>query len=152
MAKFLTNASGATWWPNFFLIQVTPPGGTVHGEQEKNFKLVIHGQKRKEPNGHSSGKWRKVTTTSTCLSQRATVWCDQRELPTVKPAKLKCSRDLLLDLAMQWNTNTSVVTQTSRIRERIIWISLLFQLISLFVPFPVETAILTCDSRLSSAS
>ena len=127
-------------------------GGTAHGEQERNSKLVIHGQKRKEPNGHSSGKWRKVTTTSTCLSQRATVWCDQRELPTVKPAKLKCSRDLLLDLAMQWNTNTSVVTQTSRIRERIIWISLLFQLISLFVPFPVETAILTCDSRLSSAS
>ena len=29
MAKFLTNASGATWWPNFFLIQVTPPGGWI---------------------------------------------------------------------------------------------------------------------------
>ena len=31
-------------------------GGTAHGEQERNFKLVIRGQKRKEPNGHSSGK------------------------------------------------------------------------------------------------
>ena len=31
-------------------------GGTAHGEQERNFKLVIHGQKRKEPNGHNSGK------------------------------------------------------------------------------------------------
>ena len=31
-------------------------GGTAHGEQERSFKLVIHGQKRKEPNGHSSGK------------------------------------------------------------------------------------------------
>ena len=30
-------------------------GGTAHGEQERNFKLVIRGQKRKEPNGHSSG-------------------------------------------------------------------------------------------------
>ena len=29
MAKFLTNASGVTWWPNFFLIQVTPPGGQI---------------------------------------------------------------------------------------------------------------------------
>ena len=29
MAKFLTNAIGATWWPNFFLIQVTPPGGWI---------------------------------------------------------------------------------------------------------------------------
>ena len=51
-------------------------GGTAHGEQERNFKLVIRGQKRKEPNGHSSGKWRKVTTTNTCLSQKATVWCE----------------------------------------------------------------------------
>ena len=29
VAKFLTNASGATWWPNFQLIQVAPPGGQI---------------------------------------------------------------------------------------------------------------------------
>jgi hypothetical protein len=32
----------------------TPPlysskGGTVHGEQERNFKLVIHGQRERSP-------------------------------------------------------------------------------------------------------
>ena len=27
VAKFLTNASGATWWPNFELIKVAHPGG-----------------------------------------------------------------------------------------------------------------------------
>ena len=48
-------------------------GGTAHGEQERNFKLVIRGQKRKEPNGHNSGKRREITTTITCLLQRATV-------------------------------------------------------------------------------
>ena len=26
-SKFLTNASGATWWPNFSIMQVMPPGG-----------------------------------------------------------------------------------------------------------------------------
>ena len=26
VVKFLINASGPTWWPNFLLIQVTPPG------------------------------------------------------------------------------------------------------------------------------
>ena len=25
--KFLTNASGATWWPNLLLMQVAPTGG-----------------------------------------------------------------------------------------------------------------------------
>ena len=29
VAKFLTNASGATWWPNFLLTQVAPPGGQI---------------------------------------------------------------------------------------------------------------------------
>ena len=92
------------------IIRTTAPplcsskGGTAHGEQERNSKLVIHGQKRKEPNGHSSGKWRKVTTTNTCLLQKATVWCDQMELPTVKPAKLKWTRGPLLYSAMKRNT------------------------------------------------
>ena len=27
MAKLVTNASSATWWPKLELIQVTPPGG-----------------------------------------------------------------------------------------------------------------------------
>ena len=27
VAKFSANTSGATWWPNFQLIQVAPPGG-----------------------------------------------------------------------------------------------------------------------------
>ena len=26
-SKFLTNASGATWWLNFSIMQVMPPGG-----------------------------------------------------------------------------------------------------------------------------
>ena len=56
----------------------TPPlysskGGAVHGEQERNFKLVIRAHKRKEPNGHNSGKVREITTTITCLMQRAPV-------------------------------------------------------------------------------
>ena len=29
VAKFLTNASGATWWPNFQLLQVAPPGDQI---------------------------------------------------------------------------------------------------------------------------
>ena len=29
MDKFSTNACGATWWPNFQLIQVVPPGGQL---------------------------------------------------------------------------------------------------------------------------
>ena len=28
-AKFLTNESGATWWPNFQLMHVVPPGGQI---------------------------------------------------------------------------------------------------------------------------
>ena len=28
-AKFLTNESGATWWPNFQLMHVAPPGGQI---------------------------------------------------------------------------------------------------------------------------
>ena len=28
-AKFLTNARGIIWWPNFQLIQVAPPGGQL---------------------------------------------------------------------------------------------------------------------------
>ena len=27
LAKIITNASGATWWPNFQLMEVVPPGG-----------------------------------------------------------------------------------------------------------------------------
>ena len=27
--KFLSNASGATWWPNYLLMQVAPPGGQI---------------------------------------------------------------------------------------------------------------------------
>ena len=57
--------------------------------------------KRKEPNGHSSGKRRKITTTITCLMQRAPVWCEYLELPTVKPAELKYSRDVSLDYSSQ---------------------------------------------------
>ena len=62
-------------------------GGTAHGEQERNFKLVIRGQKRKEPNGHNSGKGREITTTITCLMQRAPVWCEYLELPTLRAGK-----------------------------------------------------------------
>ena len=29
VAKLLTNASGATWWPNFLLMQLAPPGGQI---------------------------------------------------------------------------------------------------------------------------
>ena len=29
VAKFLTNASGTTWWINFELIKVAPPGGQL---------------------------------------------------------------------------------------------------------------------------
>ena len=29
VAKFPTNASGATWWSNFLLMQVAPPGGQI---------------------------------------------------------------------------------------------------------------------------
>ena len=29
VAKFLTNASGVTWWTNFLLTQVAPPGGQI---------------------------------------------------------------------------------------------------------------------------
>ena len=29
VAKFSNNASGPTWWPNFFLIQVAPPGDQI---------------------------------------------------------------------------------------------------------------------------
>ena len=87
-------------------------GGTAHGEQERNFKLVIRGQKRKEPNGHTSGKRREITTTITCLLQRATVWCVQMEVPTVKPAQLKYSRDVLLDNVMRWYTNYLAVNLT----------------------------------------
>ena len=29
VAKFLTNASGTTWWLNFELIKVAPPGGQL---------------------------------------------------------------------------------------------------------------------------
>ena len=29
VAKFLNNACGATWWPNFFLMHVTPYGGQI---------------------------------------------------------------------------------------------------------------------------
>ena len=28
-AKFLTNESGATWWPYFQLLHVVPPGGQI---------------------------------------------------------------------------------------------------------------------------
>ena len=28
-AKFLTNESGATWWPNFQLMELAPPGGQI---------------------------------------------------------------------------------------------------------------------------
>ena len=92
-------------------------GGTAHGEQERNFKLVIRGQKRKEPNGHNSGKTKEIMTTITCLLQRATVWCEQTEVPTVKPAQLKYSRDVLLDNVMRWYTNYLVVGQTGQIGQ-----------------------------------
>ena len=29
MAEFRTNASGATWWPNFSIMQVAPLGGQI---------------------------------------------------------------------------------------------------------------------------
>ena len=29
VAKFPTNTSGTTWWSNFQLIQVAPPGGQI---------------------------------------------------------------------------------------------------------------------------
>ena len=29
LMKFLTNASGATWWPNFLLMQMASPGGQI---------------------------------------------------------------------------------------------------------------------------
>merc|ERR1712218_565348 len=29
VAKFLSNASGATWWPNYLLMQVAPPGDQI---------------------------------------------------------------------------------------------------------------------------
>ena len=64
---------------NEAIVGITAPplcsskGGTAHGEQERNFKLVIRGQKRKEPNGHNSGKTKEIMTTITCLLQRATV-------------------------------------------------------------------------------
>ena len=29
LAKIITNTSGATWWPNFQLIQVAPSGGQI---------------------------------------------------------------------------------------------------------------------------
>ena len=104
------------------IITSTPPlysskGGTAHGEQERNFKLVIRGQKRKEPNGHNSGKTKEIMTTITCLLQRATVWCEQTEVPTVKPAQLKYSRDVLLDNVMRWYTNYLVVGQTGQIGQ-----------------------------------
>ena len=92
-------------------------GGTAHGEQERNFKLVIRGQKRKEPNGHNSGKTKEIMKTITCLLQRATVWCEQTEVPTVKPAQLKYSRDVLLDNVMRWYTNYLVVGQTGQIGQ-----------------------------------
>ena len=56
-------------------------------------------------------------TTNTCLLQRATVWCEQTEVPTVKPAQLKYSRDVLLDNVMRWYTNYLAVGQTGRIGQ-----------------------------------
>ena len=29
LAKIITNTNGATWWPNFQLIQVAPPDGQI---------------------------------------------------------------------------------------------------------------------------
>ena len=29
VAKFSTDASGVTWWPNFQLLQVAPPGDQI---------------------------------------------------------------------------------------------------------------------------
>ena len=29
MAKFVTNIIGATWWPNFSIMQVAPTGGQI---------------------------------------------------------------------------------------------------------------------------
>ena len=36
VAKFLTNASGATCWPNFLRMQVAPPGGQIVAEFSTN--------------------------------------------------------------------------------------------------------------------
>ena len=66
------------------------------------------------------------------------------ELPTVKPAKLKCSRDLLieiaLELAMKSNTKYLGCQRQVAWEKELFQISRLFQLFSLIVLFPVANS------------
>ena len=49
--------------------------------------------------------------------QRAPVWCEYLELPTVKPAELKYSRGVSLDLVVKGYTNYLAVALTDRMRQ-----------------------------------